>query len=207
MAAAVLALAALWPAFAHYNERANLNPEPVKLGPVAPSWPAVPAFTSWAPRYLDPSAGFSGAWQSGALQPVGLTILYYRNQEDGKALISSVNRLAGPKDSWHETGSALRTEAAGGRALALRETTLQSPRGAMLVWQTLWTGGQYTPSAYMGKLLQARSRLLFGGDDGAAVMVYAPYADNPAEARAAMRAFLAAHFGQIDAALVSARGH
>jgi exosortase A len=206
MAAAVLALAALWPAFAHYNERANLNPEPVQLAPLDIAWRAVPAFTGWTPRYLDPSAGFSGAWQSGALQPVGLTILYYRNQEDGKALISSVNHLAGQKDAWHETGSALRSEAAGARTLALRETTMQSPQGAMLVWQTLWTGGQYTPSAYMGKLLQARSKLLFAGDDGAALMVYAPYTDKPDEARAAMRAFLAAHFDKIDAALVSARG-
>jgi EpsI family protein len=206
MAAATLLVAAMWPAFAHYNERLNLNPEPVRLAPAIDANP-VPMFTDWAPRYVEPSAGFSGAWKSAGLQPVGLTVLYYRNQDGGKALISSVNRLTNRAEAWHETASAQRTETAGGRRLALAETTLQGPQGTLLVWQSLWVGGDYTTSGYAGKLMQARSKLLFAGDDGAAVMVYAPFTDKPEEARAAMRAFLHGQFAHIDGALAAARGH
>jgi exosortase A len=206
MAAATLLVAAMWPAFAHYNERLNLNPEPVRLAPAIDANP-VPMFTDWAPRYVEPSAGFSGAWKSAGLQPVGLTVLYYRNQDGGKALISSVNRLTNRAEAWHETASAQRTETAGGRRLALAETTLQGPQGTLLVWQSLWVGGDYTTSGYAGKLMQARSKLLFAGDDGAAVMVYAPFTDKPEEARTAMRAFLHEQFAHIDGALAAARGH
>jgi exosortase A len=207
MAAATLLVAALWPAFTHYNERANFNPEPVGLPAPAISWTATPAFTNWAPRYLEPSAGFSGAWQSAGLQLVGMNILYYRNQDGGKALISSVNRLTKRNEAWHDTATVKRTETVDGRQLALRETTLQGPQGALLVWDWLWVGGDKTANAYLGKLMQARSRLLFGGDDGAAVMVYAPLSDKPEQARSAMRAFLRAHLANIDGALAAAREH
>jgi EpsI family protein len=164
-------------------------------------------FTDWAPRYVEPSAGFSGAWKSAGMQPVGLTVLYYRNQDGGKALISSVNRLTNRAEAWHETATAKHIETVGGRQLALTETTLQGPKGTLLVWETLWVGGDYTSSAYAGKLMQARSKLMFAGDDGAAVMVYAPFVDSPEEARTAMRAFLLGQFAHIDGALAAARGH
>jgi exosortase A len=207
MAAAALLTVALWPALAHYNEQANANPAQVKLDEVAISWQPKPAFTDWTARYVAPDAGFSGAWQSGALAPVGMTVLYYRNQDSGHTLISSVNRLTGHKDAWHETDSAKRNEALGERTLAVRETKLQKNGAAMLVWQWLWTGGQYTADNAVGKLLQARSKLLLQGDDGAALMVYAPYGEHPEEARKAMRAFLASQLPAIDAALAKARAH
>ena len=205
MALAVFLVAAIWPAFASYNEKANINPRPVALEPVAVKWPAAPSFASWQPRYMEPSARFHGAFRSGAQQSVSLDLLYYRNQDKTRAAISSVNRLAGEKDAWHETGSSLRNERAGGRALALRETTLQGPEGALLVWHWLWVGGQHTASNYTGKLWQARAKLKFDGDDAAAVMLAAPYADKPEQAREALRAFLADHFNAVDAALVATK--
>jgi exosortase A len=201
VAAAVLALVALWPALEHYNEKANYNPAPVTLPHFAINWAPAPVFTNWAPDYLEPDAGYSGAWQARGLAPVGMTVLYYRNQNSEHALVSSVNRLAGPKDAWHETSSAIRTEHVGGRALQVRETVMQGPRDALLVWQWLWTGGDYTASQYMGKLLQARGKLLLRGDDGAALMVYAPLSERPDEARAAMRAFLDDHLEPVSAGL------
>lgn len=205
MAAAVVLVAAIWPAFASYNEHANFNPRPVSLEPVAVKWPAAPAFASWEPRYMEPDARFGGAFKSGALQPVSLDILYYRNQDKTKAAISSVNRLAGEKDAWHETGSSPRVESAAGRELALRETRLQGPGGTLLVWHWLWVGGHHTASNYAGKLWQAGAKLRFGGDDAAAVMLAAPYAENPEQARAALRAFLADNINAVDAALVATR--
>jgi EpsI family protein len=141
------------------------------------------------------------------MAPVGMTILYYRNQDSTHALISSVNHLAGHKDAWHETASSVRVEHIAGHELAVRETTLQSPQGTLLLWHWLWTGGRYTANSYVGKLLQAQSKLLFQGDDGAALMVYAPVTDKPEAARQAMRAFLSGNLASIDAALASAKEH
>lgn len=206
MAAAVLALLAVWPAFAHYNESANFNPTPVALPRIAIGWTPAPPFAGWTPDYLEPDAGFSGVWQANQSSPVGMHILYYRNQGPSHALISSVNRLAGPKDAWHETAASARTEDVADRRLALRETTLQGPDGTVLVWHWLWTGGGYTASAYKGKLMQVRAKMLFQGDDAAALMVYAPVTVNAEAARASMRAFLDAHLGAVDASLAAARG-
>jgi exosortase A len=205
MALAVIALAALWPAFAHFNDRANFNPRPVQLAPVAVSWSAAPAFSSWTHRFMQPDASFSGAYRSGAGQPVGLTVLYYRNQHNGKALISSVNRLTAFEDAWHEIGAATRLESAGGRQLALRETTLQGPQGKLLVWHWFHVGGHDTASNAVGKLRQAQSKLLFRGDDGAAIMLSAPFSDNADEARAALQPFLVQHLDAIEAALAATR--
>ncbi len=205
MAAAVLALSSVWPAYGHYVDRANFNPQPVQLPRIKTGWAPAPIFTNWAPRYVEPDAGFSGAWQARGLEPVGLTVLYYRNQNEGHKLVSSINRLTDPKEAWHETGSSLRGEQVAGRTLQVRETTLQRAGGAVLVWQWLWTGGEYTASAYKGKLLQARSKLLAEGDDGAALMVYAPLGEQPDAARAAMRAFLDDHLEPIGGALRAAQ--
>ncbi|HEX9173233.1 MAG TPA: exosortase A [Telluria sp.] len=206
MAAAVIALVALWPAFAHFNDQANRNEQPVALASVPVSWTAVPAFSTWTQRFMQPDASFNAAYRAGSGQPVGLSILYYRNQNSAKSLISSVNRLTGPKDAWHEVGAGTRLEPVGGRQLAVRETTLQGPEGKLLVWHWFRVGGHDTASNAVGKLRQAQSKLLFRGDDGAAIMLSAPYGEQADDARAALRSFLLDNYKAVDATLVAAAG-
>ena len=208
MVAAVVALTALWPAFAAYNSRATHNPRPVQLADIGVRWAPAPAFSSWTPDYMRPDAAFNGVYGPApgtAMQPVALTVLYYRNQEKGKALISSVNRVAGEHNVLRQTGSSLRSEQIAGRPFALRETRLQGARGPILVWHWNWVDGRMTANDYLGKLWQAQAKLLFRADDGAAVMVSAPYGEKPEEARKSMRAFLDANLAPIEAALVATR--
>ena len=203
LVAAVLVVAALFPAFAYYNEQANLNPKPVQLATPQVSLPATPSFTTWTPAFHGPSAQYSGVFQQDAT-PVALHVLYYRNQGPYHSLISSVNVLAGPKDPWHEIGSAGVTSNLGGRPLGLRETRMSGPNGAhMLVWQWMAIDGHVTASNIVGKLWQARGKLLFRGDDGAAVILAAPYETDPAQARAALTSFAASQGAAIDAALAA----
>jgi exosortase A len=207
MVASVFALAALWPAFAAYNGRATHNPQPVRLADIGVSWQPAPAFSSWAPDYMAPDAGFNGVYRAApGTRPVALTVLYYRNQEKGKALISSVNRVAGEHNAVKQTGSSLRSEQVAGRPFALRETRLQGAAGPLLVWHWNWVDQRMTANDYLGKLWQAQAKLLFRADDGAAVMVSAPYGEKPEEARKALRAFLDANLAPIEAALVATRG-
>ncbi|RLM49159.1 exosortase-associated EpsI family protein, partial [Halobellus sp. Atlit-31R] len=113
MALAVVILCAVWPAFAAFNERANHNAREVVLPEPKLSWPFAAGFADWQVRYMEPDAQLARAYSAPDGRPVKLQLLYYRNQSKQKGLISSVNRLAGEKDVWHETATSLRTEAAG----------------------------------------------------------------------------------------------
>jgi EpsI family protein len=204
MAAGVIALYALWPGFALVGEQANHNSAPVQLAQVAVQWPQAPEFADWKPDYMAPDATLHRSYARGAA-PVALTLLYYRNQDRDKSLISSINRLAGYKDAWHETASAKRTEDIGGATLALRETVLRRDGRALLVWDWMRVGDREATSNAVGKLLQAQSKLLFRGDDGAAVMLSTPFDDRPDAARATLRSFLLDNYKLINAALDQTR--
>ncbi|MES2018667.1 MAG: exosortase A [Pseudomonadota bacterium] len=207
MALAVVATCALWPALAGMVDKANYNPQAAVLPAIPVSWSATPAFSSWVPSYAASDAAFNGVYRTGGLAPVALTVLYYRNQNADKKLISSTNRLAGEKDAYHENGGALRSEQLAGATLVLKESRLQGPTGNALVWHWMSIGGQPVTNAYAGKLRQARLKLALHGDDGAIVMVSAPYADNQDEARAALHAFLDANLKAIEASLAYTRSH
>jgi len=204
MTVAVLALAALWPASALVGERVNHNPAPVALGQLALDLPQAPEFATWVPAYMAPSASVHRVYRSGTV-PVALNVLYYRNQDRDSALISSVNRLAGYEDSWHEVDATSRVETMAGRPIGLRESTLRGPQGTLLVWSWKWIGGHYTNSDIAGKLWQARSKALLQGDDGAALMLYAPFDESPEAARSALRGFLAQQGAALDRALTTER--
>ena len=204
MAGYVILAAALWPALALIGERSNQNPLPVAFRDVPVSWPAAPEFADWKPDYMAPDATLHRSYQAGAT-PVALTVLYYRNQDRRKSLISSINRLAGYKDSWHAVESAARTVSFAGRPLALRETILRQPGGNIMVWSWIWIGGHYTSSDIAGKLYQASAKALLRGDDGAAIMLSAP-ADDPARARAALQRFVQEQGPALDRSLAAERG-
>jgi exosortase A len=207
MTAMLVALAALWPVLAAYNARVTHNPAPVQFGPVNVSWSAAPAFSGWLPDYMPADAAFNGVYRAGAApaQPVALTVLYYRNQTSGKALVSSVNVVGNQRQLWHLAGSDSRSVQLAGGPFELREARLQGPTGKMLVWHWKWIDNRFTANDYLGKLWQAQAKLMFRGDDGAAVMLSAPYDENPDVARDSMRAFLNANLAPIEAALAAAR--
>ncbi|HEY0065165.1 MAG TPA: exosortase A [Telluria sp.] len=201
MMVAVLAACALWPAFAYFSDRATHNPKPVALTSIPVSWNQAAPFSTWVPSFMPADAGFSGVYQADGGKPVALTVLYYRNQNRDKVLISSVNRLAGEKDAYHELGGALRAEQVAGRTLTVRETRMRGADGTFLVWHWLNVDGHAVTNPYVGKLRQAAAKLMLRGDDGAAIMLSSPYSDDQEAARIALRAFLTTHLNAIDAAL------
>lgn len=206
IAVAVVAVSAAWPAFAAYNDSANHNPRPVVLAEPAVGLPAASGFPAWRVHYMEPDTRLERSYRAQDGSPVLLQMLYYRNQSKQKGLISSVNRLVGEKDAYHEISSALRTETLGGRSLPLRETVLRGPDGPLLVWHSMWVDGRYLSSNVVGKLRQAQGKLWFRGDDGALVVLAVPAVDGQDAARATLRAFTAQHFAALDAALNAAKG-
>jgi EpsI family protein len=123
-------------------------------GPTRPGWPPAPEFTDWKADYMQPDAALAPVYQQAGV-PVGLTVLYYRNQDRSKSLISSVNRLAAYEDAWHETdGTAAQSKAWANARWPARNRAAHQQR-AMLVWSLEWIGGHYTSNDYVGKLCQA----------------------------------------------------
>jgi len=207
IAAAGLALAVTigaFPAYARYLEAPGAVPA-VELARFQPATPAVDAFTDWEPDYPKASAQQRSFHQT-SLQPVGAEVRYYRDSKGGAKLISSTNRLGWDKPGLlREVSATLRTHNVAGRQLMVRETVLSASVGGskMLAWHWYWIGGNMTTSNYVGKLLQMKQKLLTGSGDGAVVMVFSQYDENPDNARAALREFLTSNLIPLEAALAS----
>jgi EpsI family protein len=90
--------------------------------------------------------------------------------------------------------------------LDVRETFLRSAHQRLLVWDWYWIGGTPLTSPYIAKLYLARDRLLGRGDDAAAVIIAAPYDEQPERARQTLREFASEMRPAIDAALAAAKG-
>jgi exosortase A len=194
---------AIWPSYANYIEKTSFNPAPAKLNSFESSWQEAPPFTKWSPYYSPGNAELHRFYQRDQ-QKVGIAVNYYRNQHQGSELISSANRLVLNEDPiWNRVSISVRDETALNRTLSVRETRISGASGAFVVWHWYWINGNATVSDYAGKLLQAKSKLLMQGDDGVSMMVFAPYAEQPDEARSILRGFLADNLVALETTLAS----
>ena len=206
-ALAIIACVGICPAYDYYLEKTEAAPAPVVLTEVRTVAPRGPAFVDWTPAFPTASAELQ-QFHAPDGQPVGFKLLYYRKPPEGTKLITTTNRLSPVKDPvWRTITTVVRDEAIGARGLRLRESSMSGPSGKMLVWHWYWIDGSTTSNDYVGKLLQIRQKLVHASDDGAAVMVFAPYDENPEPAREAMRAFLKGDLAAIEAALAANTRH
>ena len=208
VAAAVAFSLALWPLSASYLARPAANAHAaVSLDAYAPAWQPAARATGWQPQFEGASAALHQSYLHGG-HTVALDVLFYRSPPAGTELISSRNRLVASEGQrgWRQQTPATRTEVIGERRIALREVVLFANSGAKtLVWHWYWIDGVATASPYTGKMLQVRQKLLSQRDDGAVVLVSAPFDEHPETARAALRAFLAANLAPLENALARTR--
>ena len=123
-------------------------------------------------------------------------------------LISSTNQLVAEDDPhWKRLNSSVHAETMAGQELRLRETVIEGSSGRLLVWAWYWVGGKMTVNDYLGKLLQAKDKLMMNGYDGAAIMLFTPYDDNREQARAALRQFLSSSQQSLVAVLNTNKNH
>lgn len=198
---------AIWPLADRALERAGVATSPVLAAPgVPPSWTETPGgLTDWTPRYVGVSTQFHSSYAQDG-NSGGLYIGYYRNQSDGRKLISSENALVISDDTrWTMLGSAnSRSEFVSGPA-EIRETVLKRVDGLRLVtWHWYWVDGKVTASDVVAKLYALQARLAGRGDDGAVVVV-STRADTPGAARAILESFVRDAGPAIDVALQRTR--
>ena len=193
----------MWPAYAQYIERTGHNPIQAELKDFKSGWQNATPFTTWKPSIAPSQAELHQFYQKNSHR-VGIIINYYRNQKKGAELISSLNRLVPYEDPvWIRTGISARSELLQNKTLALLETHISGRAQKFVVWHWYWINGKSVTSDYMGKLLQAKNKLLLQGDDGASVMILAPYEDNPDDARSKLREFMADNLSNLEKTLVN----
>ncbi|MCC6472253.1 MAG: exosortase A [Burkholderiales bacterium] len=206
--AAVLATGA-WPLLAGRMESGNAPPPQLRAPAGSGAWQAVSGHGSgWQPQYANPSAEIVQSYANGS-EVVELRLAWYQNQRPGRQIFSSQNVLAPTiGGEWRVTSAELeRTLSIGGRPLSLIQTQLAGRSARLLVWNWYWVDGRATTSPYWGKLLQAKSVLLGGGDDAVLVALGTPLAEDPQQAAARLEAFTETMLPAIDATLENARQH
>jgi exosortase A len=210
-----LLMLALPPALHMQAERAGSHAEPVLAAPALPGWTwQAESLTSWRPSFESPAAALHGRFVSEAGGPaVGLYVGYYRDQRQGRQLVTSVNRLANDDadKGWTQTasgqtvlnGQPWRTGELRGQALS-RVVGGGSEAPRLRVWQVYWINGRPSISDWQAKLLGAWQSLLGQGDDAAVVLVYADKAAVGAD-DALLRDFLRVHWVALDNSLRAVR--
>lgn len=204
---AVVGLLALFP-IAEWQIGRNLPP-PVSrlaaLGPVA-GWSILPErLADWSPHFENPSATLEATLGNGQ-HTVGVYVGYYRNQDAGRKLVSSVNVLVPSSDKrWARVAAGSRAIALGGESLQVKTAELKSAdESRLVVWQWYWINGHLTDSDFIAKAYTALSRLIGQGDDSAVIVIYAPKA--PAGGGdAALAAFAHVSLAEIDGMLQRTR--
>jgi len=102
---------------------------------------------------------------------------------------------------WSNVGESGIAEDFGSGPLAVRQTRLRSIGQRLLVWDWFRVSGRDLTNPYLAKVLLARDKLLGRGDDGAAIIIAAPYDEQTDAAAETLRQFAREMKPSIDAAL------
>ena len=191
MAVAALVLAAIWPAYAQWLTQRALPAMPaLQVGPVS-NWQPGPAFTDWTPHWLGADRQFRGSFTQ-AGQQILLEVDYYATQRQDAELINSQNFMVRQKHPvWSQMSESRTQVSVAGQPRTVRQALLKSTTGQrLLVWQWNVINGQREVSDARAKLILAAERVRLARDDGAAILVAAPYTDNPAEAAPILARFI-----------------
>jgi len=197
---------AIWPIAAARLDGAGPDPQlAIDLQPAGGWEPVTDRLTDWTPRFVLPQAQLKQIYAKDARR-VGLYIGYYRNQREGSQLISSQNMLVVSDDKeWGNIGETQRMIVAANERIPLIEARLRGRSAQLLVWRWYWVDGQYVVNPYWAKLLQAKSKLLGQGDDGAVVIVYTEVDANREAAAGQLQDFVNSTLPAITQSLSHAR--
>ncbi len=104
---------------------------------------------------------------------VTVFIGYYRDQQQGRELVNSMNRLVPDRGlHWKQVDHGGISASIDGKALALRAATLLGEGRRVRVWHWYWIDGQITDSDVAAKLSLAFDRLLGRTDTSAWIAVF-----------------------------------
>ena len=211
MTAAVIAVAAPWPAVAGYLEGLadRAHPGAIAIDRID-GWQSTEAFTSFAPHYLSARSSETVTLESNG-RKVALFVAYYSGQLTNGKLVTYDNDVVLVADKvWGSIARRSRTVTAGGAPLPVVENEVKGDTAAgherLLTWRWYWINGRLTTNDYLAKAYNAFDKLTGRGDDSAVIVVTTPM-DAPADAKAVstLEAFVAAAEPRITARLAALR--
>lgn len=188
---AAFLIAAAWPAYTVWLAQRALPQLPALAIQPAPPWQPVPAFTDWTPHWIGTDRQFRASYAT-AGHPVLLEVDYYATQRQDAELINSQNFMVRQKHPvWSKVGERLTTVNIAGQPRQVRQSLLKARTGQrLLVWQWNVIDGKPNVNDLTAKLILAIDRVTLDRDDGASVLVAAPYEENQADATQVLTEFV-----------------
>ena len=171
------------------------------------------AVVEWKPAFQNPSAELNRIYVRDGVR-VGLYIAYFREQNAQRKLVSSENALVRSNDAeWLQGSVGSARVDMGERPLVMRTAELRHTRPGpalatddkLLVWQTYWVNGRLTASDHWAKAYGSFDRLRGRGDDSAVLVFYASDRSSAGSSEAALRSFVHANLGSLEAYLSTVR--
>ena len=194
---ACIAIGAGWSLYAAaltHPAGAAALPAPLDFAAPAPWQESALPPQAWQAAHAGKPSRFARAYGNGR-GDVTLQVAWYAHQVKEAELLTPADDVPGP---YREIDSGPRTVSVGTRRLALRQAILQGPANRLLVWRWYRQGGVDTPRAAVIKLLLARSKILHLREDGAEIIVTAPFDGEMAPAEAQLGSFLSSMLAPID---------
>lgn len=189
VAAAVLLVAGLWPAYAGWLATRPLPPVPELRIEAQGGWQPAAAFTTWVPHWVGSDRQLRQSYAQ-AGHNVMLELNYYVTQRQGSELVSTQNFMIPQMDPvWRNVGERIATVEIGGQARQVRQASMRGNDGQrLLVWQWNLINQQPMVSDHKAKLVLALDRVRLKRDDGLSVLIATPYDEVEPQVAAAILA-------------------
>jgi exosortase A len=202
------ALGAVWPALAlGIYARDDGGPVVLALPAGANGWQQAPSgMGEWAPGYVGAASTSVAVFEKDG-RKVNVYVAYFRQQRQGRELVSSSNVLVPLTSSeTRENPLAVLPLKWSGRRVDARASEIVTPGGRFVAARWYWIDDALTANDYEAKARQAAGRIMLRGDDGAGVVVWTSRGEDAEEARASLQAFARDAGPAIHEALLRARG-
>lgn len=197
-------VAALWPAYAAYLDNRPIKTDGlmIKLPESNQGWNLQSEpLTDWQPHYVGTNAQVMHTYRKED-KVISVYLGYYRTQRQDAELINSQNYMIKQKHSaWSNVGEAQHKISLRGKNGTIQQTLLRAPNNRLLIWSWNSLGGTYTINPYLAKLLLAKAKLLGQRDDGAVIIITAPYEGTLESAALSLQSFANDMLPAIDASL------
>ncbi len=192
VACLVIASLIIWPIYGRHLDEQKQEKETVDIRLVdrLGRWvPISQPISNWIPIYVgQPSKHYYHFKYNNQL--VSVYITYYRNQNEDSELINYANLLVEEMDPvWRQIEKSKYTLSVSSKKLEISQHQLTSHQSKLLIWRWYWLINEQTANPYVAKANLAFNRILGYGDDGAEIILAAPYVNRPEEAAIVLQNF------------------
>lgn len=207
--AATIVVGSMWRPVAFLIDAPSARPA-VALPAVSPMGGWVPSgspLVVWEPEFASSNATLSQVYDKGG-DRVGLRVLFYRDQDDQRKLITSANQLVKSGNAqWRIATSGHADVKVADLEVRAKMTEFTNGTDRIVAWHWYRVAGRLTASDILAKAYLAFSRLAGRGDDSALVVIYTRKRDRSESEKQVLAEFAADMGNAIQRTLGEAEAH